>query len=356
MSERDQNSEAALFFDVYGYRFALRTRSAAMQRSLSSDFAMFARPDAEGPVWIDAAEDQPDYDGAPPSLLACTYTPRNTSYRDGRYTWVDYHGRALGVHDRLTGDFRITSPDPNLLYEAAYLFLLSRIGESLDRRGMHRVHALAMSWQGKAILVLLPMGGGKSTLGASLLDYRELELLSDDSPFIDHAGNVYAFPLRLGLLPGSESKFPIGHLRTVHRMEFGPKLLLDYEYLRNRVRPAAAPGYVFLGHRSLGRECEITPARMWDGLAAMLANCVVGLGLFQGMEFILNGGPGALIAKTGTAWARLSASWALLRRSEIYHLKLGLDLESNAQAVVDFVARRTAATTPALAEVSKSSP
>jgi hypothetical protein len=57
MGERDQDSEAVLFFDVCGYGFALRTRSAAMQRSLSSGFAMFARAGAGDPVWIDAAED-----------------------------------------------------------------------------------------------------------------------------------------------------------------------------------------------------------------------------------------------------------------------------------------------------------
>ncbi len=69
---------------------------------------------------------------------------------------------------------------------------------------MHRVHALALAVDRRAMLVLLPMGGGKSTLGAELLRHPDVQLLSDDSPLVDRAGRVHAFPLRLGLLPGHE--------------------------------------------------------------------------------------------------------------------------------------------------------
>lgn len=72
-----------------------------------------------------------------------------------------------------------------------------------------------------------------------------MQLLSDDSPFIDRQGRALAYPLRIGLLPGSEHVIPPEHRRTVQRMEFGEKNLVNYSYFpapRPRVggaRPAA---------------------------------------------------------------------------------------------------------------------
>ncbi len=62
-------------------------------------------------------------------------------------------------------------------YEAAYLFLLSRIGEALDQRHLHRIHALALEYFGRAVLAVFPMGGGKSTLGAAMLRFPEIGFL-----------------------------------------------------------------------------------------------------------------------------------------------------------------------------------
>jgi hypothetical protein len=222
------------------------------------------------------------------------------------------------------------------LYEASYLFLLSQIGEALDNRRLHRIHALAVSLNGRAVLVLLPMGGGKSTLGNHLLRCPDVKLLSDDSPFVDASGRVHAFPLHLGLLAGSETEVPEKHRRLVNRMEFGPKFLVNYDYFADRVCPSADPGIVFLGSRTLSRECRIEPAGLGAGIRAMVANSVVGMGLFHGLEFILERSPWELLAKAHIGRSRLANCLRLLRRSQICRLHLGRDLDRNAAAVVEF--------------------
>lgn len=331
-------AEAPKLFDVYGYEFTIDSDNPEPARSLASDFEFFrvAGPPTRRPVTIRIRNAEPDYNQLPP-LIANVYTPRNVSYRDGDLTYADYHGRGLGTHNRATGDFEIVSRSADLQYEACYLFLLAQLGEALDRRHMHRVHALGISINKRAGLVLLPMGGGKSTLGADLLADPDVQLLSDDSPFIDHRGQVHGFPTRIGLLPGSEEIVPPEFRRTIQRMEFGPKVLVDFRYFADRVVGAAEPAIVFLGSRSLARTCEIVPASYWEGLRAMGANCVIGMGLFQGLEFFLQKSTGQLVGQAAIVWSRLRASHRLLARSRVVHVRLGRDRQENARAVLAYM-------------------
>jgi hypothetical protein len=46
---------------------------------------------------------------------ASVYTPRNTVYRDGARSYVDYQGKGLGIHEPGLRSFRIVSRDPHLL-------------------------------------------------------------------------------------------------------------------------------------------------------------------------------------------------------------------------------------------------
>ncbi|MBL0172147.1 MAG: hypothetical protein IPP90_15765 [Gemmatimonadaceae bacterium] len=325
-------------FDVYGYEFRIESDSPEPARNLASDFEYFAvtRPPRGRPVNIRIRNEDPDYDRLPP-LCATVYTPRNASYRDVDVTCADYHGRGLGVHHRPTGDFEIITRSVDLQYEACYLFLLAQIGEALDRRHLHRVHALCISLDNRAALVLLPMGGGKSTLGSNLLADPDVKLLSDDSPYIDRRGQLHGFPTRIGLLPGSEEIVPAEYRRTIQRMEFGPKVLIDYRYFADRVSGAADPAFVFLGSRSLSRTCEIVPASHLDGLRAMVANCVIGMGLFQGLEFFLQKSTAQIAGQAAIAWSRLRASQRLLSRSRVMHLHLGRDQQENTRCLLEYM-------------------
>jgi len=246
---------------VYGFQFTVQADSPTEAvAGLDNDFAHFRTLTAgESGLTLQLSPQDPPYDEVPPRR-ATVYTPRNIAFSAGSRTYIDYSGNSLAIVDRAQPSFRIYSRNHDVLYEASYLFLLSRIGEFLDGRGLHRIHAMALSYHGRAVLAILPMGGGKSTLVAELLQDRSYDFLSDDSPFIATDGSLRAFPLRLGLLPGFEGAIPKEHLRTINRMESGPKSLVNYSYFAHRVAPSAEPGIVFIGYRSLARECRIEPA------------------------------------------------------------------------------------------------
>ncbi|MBM3748837.1 MAG: hypothetical protein FJW34_23960 [Acidobacteria bacterium] len=330
--------DAGIHLDVYGYRVELRGDPAQAVENVAADFAHFRCEPGHTELVIELLQQSPPYDEAPP-LRASVYTPRNVSFRDGDCTYVDYSGRGLAVHDRRASHLRLYSQDPDLLYEAAYLFVLSQLAEQLDARRLHRVHALGVALAGRAALVLLPMGGGKSTLGAELLKYPDVHLLSDDSPLVDRQGRVHPFPLRLGLLPGGEGGIPDSELRLVDRMEFGPKVLVNYRYFADRVCPRAEPGAIFLGSRSLSRTCRILPASGAAALRSMIANCVVGLGLFHGLEFLLSRSPAEIASKAVLGFSRLRTSLRLIRRSRCFHLVLGRDTQQNGRTLVEFLRR-----------------
>lgn len=321
-------------FDIHGYRVRIVCAVESVLSGLADDFAFFAVSGSPDESVVELVSETPRYEPWA-DAKASAYTPRNVAYRLHGKTVIDYSGRGLGIHDTQTGDFRLASLDHDLLYEAAYLFLLSQSGEALDRVHLHRIHALGVSVNGRAALVLLPMGGGKSTLGSALLEHPEVKILSDDSPLVDREGNLHAFPLRIGLLPNAVSRIPADQLRTIQRMEFGPKMLVNYKYFADRVVASAAPGLVLLGERSLDMECSLRPASLAASWKSVTANCVVGMGLFQGMEFLFGRSAGEMAEKAAVVGSRAAACRRLLARSGVYHLRMGRDIERNAATVLE---------------------
>lgn len=321
---------------MYGYRFTISGPAGKAYSGVCQDFSYFESSSCDKANLIEIIDTDPDYE-ALPEVEASIYTPRNVVFKSGDVSYIDYQGRGIGIHDKKAKNFTIQSRDADLLYEAVYLFLLSQVGAFLDERHMHRVHALAVSICDHAVVVLLPGGGGKSTLTLQLLKHPEVKLLSDDSPFIDVDGHVHAFPLRLGLLKGSESEIPEEHRREIQRMEFEPKVLLNYEYFSHRVTSDAKPGLVLLGARTLSPEGRLDRISFLTGFRAMTANCIVGIGLFQGLEFILSSSPWEILSRFGLVLSRTRNTVRFLRRSQIYKLRLGRSSESNADAVIELV-------------------
>jgi hypothetical protein len=326
----------AASFDVHGFRFAVHGNAEAAVDGIREDFRFFSsEPDGKNDTIVELLHARPPFDEVPPGD-AVIYTPRNVVYRADGKRYIDYHGRGLGILDQAASRFRLYSEDTDLLYEAAYLFLLSRVGQALDQRGLHRLHALGVEVNGRAVLVLLPMGGGKSTLALHLLNLPGVGLLSDDSPWIDRTGRALAYPLRIGLLPGSEQSIPAQHRRVIQRMEFGPKHLVNFSYFQDRVSASAEPGAVFIGARTMLPECRIEKIGMAAALRPVIANGVIGLGLFQGLEFILQSSALELAKKTGLGLSRMHNCWRLLHRSRIYRVHLGRDAALNARTVLQF--------------------
>ncbi len=329
-------------FSFYGATVSVETGDEELLRRVSDDFSVFT---AEAPtrgrehLSIRASLRRPDYDALPP-LTATVYTPRNICYSEGDVTYIDYFGRALALYDRKRRSLEVSCDDLDLLHEIVYLTILSRVSESLERDGLHRIHAFGLQSGGEAALFLMPSGGGKTTLTLGFLRLgAPWRLISEDSPFVDRKGRVLPFPLRIGILGGEPPPFPAEYVTRIRRMEFEPKYLVALAAFGDCLATeASTPRFLFVGRRSLGRGCTIRAVGKWTGWKALLEGMIVGVGLYQGVEFLLRTSILDLLGLAGLGLSRTRAAWALLRRSEVVVVELGRDGQANVETIRTFLA------------------
>lgn len=311
-----------------------------MLEELRADFAWFASPVVTGAPDVSVVVERraPDFD-ALGDLRAAFVTPRNVVYQHDGQAVIDYFGEAVSIYDRGAGHLRVQGLGSDLVHEAAYLFLLSRVGEHLERIGLPRLHALGLSGRQGGVAVMLPSGGGKSTLAVNALQADAVKLLSEDSPLIDRHGVMHPFPLRLGVNPGDADRLPPGRVRTLERMEFHPKTLLDVTAFADQIESRPQPlRHVVLGHRTLGNRAALEPVGRFDLAGPLLRECVVGVGLYQGMEFVLQRGMRDVAGKLRPAGIRLACSAGVLARARTWRLTLGRDREANWAALAPLLA------------------
>jgi hypothetical protein len=323
-------------FDFYGLTIEISSSSAGLVDEVRRDFAYFRVPAGQGQVRVEMRLTPPPY-AELPSLPASIFTPRNVCFQNSKQTYIDYFGQGLAVFDRQERRCVIYGSDTDLVHEIAYLFMLSTTGQYLDSRGIHRVHALGVCYHGKGLLLLLPSGGGKSTMALELMHCPGFLLLGEDTPLIDRRGRILPFPLRMGARPEQETGVPPEHLRTVQRMEFGPKTLIDIEYFKDRLGGEVKADFLLVGERNLGEISEIVPLARRHALKALVKYMVVGLGVYQGMEFLLERGLTELLGKGGVVISRLYNSVQLLARAPAYRFVMGRNIEKNRQTLLDFV-------------------
>lgn len=331
-------------FFFYGATVSVESDDEELRRRVADDFAFFAseaQPRGREHLSIRASLRRPDYDALPP-LTATVYTPRNTCYSEGDVTYIDYFGRALALYDRKLRSIEVSCDEVDLLHEIVYLTILSRVSESLDRHGLHRIHAFGLEAGGEAALFLMPSGGGKTTLTLGFLRLGDpYRLISEDSPFVDRTGRILPFPLRIGVLGKEPPPFPPEHVTRIRRMEFEPKYLVALAAFGDCLaREACAPRFLFVGKRSLGQGCTIRPVGKWTGYKALLQGMIVGVGLYQGVEFLLRTSILDLLGLAGLGLSRTRAARALLRRSEVHVVELGRDAEANVEALRSFFAAK----------------
>ena len=320
----------AASFNVYGLRIKVSGDWPEIVEGLRLDFAWFqAPPRGLAGIEVEIQRRAPDFDVFG-DLPATFVTPRNVVFQQDERTIVDYFGRAVSVLDRRTGRLTVQGDDAALVHEAAYHYLVSRAGEHFDAIGKPRLHALALVGRQGAVAIMLPSGGGKSTLALRALREDGVKLLSEDSPLIDARGRLHPFPLRIGINATDAETLPAGQVRRIERMEFHPKYALELDAFADRIESRPQPlVHLLVGRRTLGRSATLEPLPRRALLGTLFREAVVGVGLYQGMEFVLQHGARDVAGMAGVATTRSLHCLSGLARAKTWRLTIGRDHERN---------------------------
>jgi hypothetical protein len=197
-----------------------------------------------------------------------------------------------------------------------------------------RIHALGLSGRDGAILVLLPSGGGKTTLALRALGDPGVKLLSEDTPVLDRHGLVHPFPLRIGVNSSDARLLPEGEVRRIERLEYGPKLLLSIDAVRDHIEQDPQPlRHLVLGRRWLNGGGSLTPLSRSALIGPLVRDGVIGVGVAQMIEYVLRHGARNLLGQGGVAAGRARCCARALIGPRTWRLELGRDPDRNWEAL-----------------------
>jgi hypothetical protein len=334
-----------LRFDFHGVRVSVESDCAPLLERLEGDFGHFLDAREGGradDVRARFVQDDPPWHETGPGARRLFRTPNNTVYRVGRLRHVDHHGRALTVFDRGRDEAVAYAASEGDLHEVAYLFLLSRVGHRLDRIGYHRLHALAVAVDDRALVFLGDSGCGKTTLGLAMMRRPEVRWLSDEIPLLHPDGRIVAFPMPPRLTRGAPIPWPPEPvpLREVSRSKQPPKVAVDRGVLEGRVCASARPGAVFVCRRSRDPD---RPAirRVGPGAAihGLFRNALHGRDFPQTKAYFLGFTPRFAWQMASVLLDRARALVRLARSTPVYGFEMARDIGSNLEAVRETLER-----------------
>lgn len=260
-------------------------------------------------------------------------TPRNICYHYRGQRLINYHGQALVVESADEAKIQILSESPEFIESVLYTVIIAKTGAHFDAINRFRIHGLAFAVDGKAYLVLLPMGGGKSTLLLQLLQDPSVKLISEDTPLLSGDGLIWPFPVKIGLLPGNLPKdIPPELVTRVRHLEGVEKEVVDLSYLGDRIVNAPLPlTAVYVGLRYLGKGTAFAKLSWAAKIHTAVRDCVVGVGVFQGLEFILSSSTWDLLRKCGLGLRRMRACCSIFTKAPCFEFQMGIDPAENAK-------------------------
>ena len=330
---------ASSYFDFYGVGLSVESAEEEFLRAVEHDFSYFRAESSQPFFRLTYTKAMPDY-GQLPEMTCSLATPRNICFSDGDLTYIDYFGQALNTYDRKSNLSHIIAGDVDLAHEIAYLTILSRVAEALEIKRLHRIHGLGIESKGKGTIVLLPSGGGKSTLALSMLRQNNpFRLISEDSPLLRRDGYLLPFPLRIGVHPQNvPADVDPRFTRIDKRIEFSSKISIDIRAFASKISRDPVPARsLLLGVRSTGCKASIKAVSRTALLRHLLANSIIGIGLYQGLEFLLQKNFAESLQHTRMLFSRAYNNLVLLRRTRVFRFLIGRDTDKNYQCLQDFL-------------------
>lgn len=336
---------AEVYLDFYGCVVKVVSTAGKCVEDVRRDFSHFVcsqPPPGTHSVTIRLHRESPP--PTPAQARRVFRTRQAVCYEHERIRYVDYSGKALVRYNFDSEEAVVFSLDDDILHEVSYLVVLSRVGELLDKKGIHRIHSLAVSVNGSAAICLLPMGGGKTTLALELVKEKDCLLLSDEIAAIDQQLRILPFPLRIGVRAAESipPDIPAGYLRPYRTISFGSKTLIDLEYFAERVaQEPASLEMVLLGERTTAGKPGFRKASKLMGLYQVLRHIIFAYQLPRTKAYILRYERGYMRALPAIFLSRIVVGLRIALSVKCYRFRLTEHPRENAKVLATFMGERT---------------
>jgi hypothetical protein len=110
------------------------------------------------------------------------------------------------------------------------------------------------------------------------------------------------------------------------------------EAFSDRVESQPQPlRHLVIGQRSLGLHASLEPAPRRSAVSTLIREAIVGVGIYQGMEFVLQHGMRDVMGKVGVAATRATCCSGVLARAKVWRLTVGRDHSRNWDALAPLV-------------------
>ncbi len=325
------------YLEIYGLSLKLDCQKEDLSKELIRPFKGAKSFENKHPtVTVSIHEENISYDRLPQAVSSFS-TPRNIVFNSKEGKIIDYFGKGIVTESDDRSLYHIYSTDKNFLTETFYLLVTSAISRFCDQKGYLRIHSLGISCRDKAFIFLMPPGFGKSTLAMALLENKEYRLISDDCPLYKKK-QILPFPVRIGVMDKkSIPHIPEKFVYRIDRMEFGTKYFIDLDFLNGQIEKRPLHKIVIFKTRMVlgGTPC-IKKTSKSALISSLMRDAVVGIGLYQGMEFIFKNGAQEILLKIPVLIKRLIQAAGLLAQSAVYDFTLTRDTAQNTKAFKEF--------------------
>lgn len=331
-------------YSIYGNH--IRVQSYRTLNWLDLDFAFFKTTPPGPPIFhrnfIELKIFPLAMANIPPLQQYLTFKEAKV-FKSFKTKWIKYTDKAWLKLDKTNGELFVD--DSDLEQELSYLFLQSQMGLFWDNCDLHRIHCLSFVYKDKGNLLLLPSGGGKSTLALEMLNNKEFKILGDDFCLIDKDLKLWPLPFRFSFTEFHEIPQDLAK-KTIRwqRRKFGAKLLLSTDHIANHILDLKKDqtivcANIFVGKRwNKSQPAKASKANLFSALRALFRELIIGIGLPQVAEIILSNGLSGTIYLGSAFFKRSLLACALLRNCNLIKLELSANSRDNLKELIRYLA------------------
>ncbi len=316
---------------------------------LAKDFSYFKVEVTDDPKWsfsLEIFEEAPPWEIVP-KVKATMQTINSICYDVGVNRFCDYYGELLVVLDKKKNQAKLYSLNEKKTHEVAYLLILSRIGKKMDLMGLHKLHAFSVSFNDIAIVCMMPMKGGKSTLLMEFLKDPRFKMISDDIPLVNLKGEILPFPIKIGLSEKAHNLKIINpdiNLYQMDRGQYGVKNLLCLDGIPEKIESHNKRFKKIIlieAFRMNSPNSILKESLLPMTFLGLFKHGIIGIGLPMVIEYFWENGIGDFFIKTKIFFKRLFAFSILAMRADKKKLYLGRDPEDATRLIVDYLTKPT---------------